>query len=255
MTKPGKIALQLYTLRQLAAEDLEGVLALAAEIGFIAVEPVDLYGMDPGRARAILDHLGLEVCSAHAPLPEGDAGRARMEQNAVLGATEVFCSLRPEDFASGESIQASAERFIAGASLAADHGIALGYHNHFWEFDHLVEGQLPYELFLAAVGDIALEIDLYWAQTGGVDAIELVRRLGGTVNHLHIKDGPCTVEADMVALGQGTMNIPAMLGASPARWHIVELDRCATDMVTAVRASYAYLVGNGLSEGRPTSPQ
>jgi len=34
-----------------------------------------------------------------------------------------------------------------------------------------------------------------------------------------------------------------------AEWHIVELDRCATDMMMAVANSYAYLVGEGLSRG------
>ena len=42
-----------------------------------------------------------------------------------------------------------------------------------------------------------------------------------------------------------------MLAASPtARWHIVELDRCATDMFDAVERSYDYLVGGGYSARR-----
>ena len=55
----------------------------------------------------------------------------------------------------------------------------------------------------------------------------------------------------MVAVGSGTLDIPAILSSAPtARWHIVELDRCATDMMTAVADSYRYLVDSGLTQGR-----
>jgi hypothetical protein len=33
-------------------------------------------------------------------------------------------------------------------------------------------------------------------------------------------------------------------------WLIVELDRCATDMMTALEQSFQYLAGQGLGRGR-----
>ena len=59
----------------------------------------------------------------------------------------------------------------------------------------------------------------------------------------------------MVAVGDGVVDIPGVLAASPAaRWHIVELDRCDTDMFEAVERSYDYLVGNGsLGAGRSST--
>jgi len=48
----------------------------------------------------------------------------------------------------------------------------------------------------------------------------------------------------MVAVGQGKMNIPAVIKAADPEvleWLIVELDACDTDMTTAVRESYEYL--------------
>jgi hypothetical protein len=36
------------------------------------------------------------------------------------------------------------------------------------------------------------------------------------------------------------------------RWHIVELDRCATDMFEAVEQSHRYLMELGLSAPRPS---
>jgi hypothetical protein len=55
----------------------------------------------------------------------------------------------------------------------------------------------------------------------------------------------------MVAVGQGALDYTRIIpAAAGAEWLIVELDRCATDMMAAVEASYHYLVEKGLGHGR-----
>ena len=104
---------------------------------------------------------------------------------------------------------------------------------------------------LVAPGVIA-EVDIYWAQVGGSDPKQLVAELGTRVGLLHVKDGPADEPKNpMVAVGDGVVDVPGVLAASPtARWHIVELDRCATDMFDAVERSFDYLVGGGYSRGK-----
>ena len=52
----------------------------------------------------------------------------------------------------------------------------------------------------------------------------------------------------MTAVGSGRMPVAEILAASPsATWHVVELDRCATDMLTAVGDSLAWLTAQGLA--------
>ena len=47
------------------------------------------------------------------------------------------------------------------------------------------------------------------------------------------------------------IDMPGVLAAArSATWHLVEFDRCDTDMFDAVERSYDYLVGNDLSRGR-----
>ena len=74
-------------------------------------------------------------------------------------------------------------------------------------------------------------------------------RLSDRVRYLHVKDGPVVNRDDfMTAVGSGRMPVAEILAASPsARWHVVELDRCATDMMTAVEDSLTWLVGQGLA--------
>jgi len=47
------------------------------------------------------------------------------------------------------------------------------------------------------------------------------------------------------------VDIPEVVaaGAGSTEWLVVELDRCATDMMEAVRTSYRYLIGKGLARG------
>jgi hypothetical protein len=55
----------------------------------------------------------------------------------------------------------------------------------------------------------------------------------------------------MVAVGQGALEYTRIIpAAAGAKWLIVELDRCATDMMTAVEESFHYLVEKGLGRGR-----
>ena len=115
-----------------------------------------------------------------------------------------------------------------------------------------MEDRLGFDVMLELVDPgVVFEVDTYWVQTGGQSAAELVKRLGDRAPLLHIKDGPATEKEPMVAVGQGVLDFPTIIpAATGAQWLIVELDRCATDMLDAVDESYRYLVGEGLAHGR-----
>lgn len=136
-------------------------------------------------------------------------------------------------------------------TAARAEGLTLFYHNHWWEYQP-VEGVYPYRLMVEQCDPtIAFEIDAYWVSTAGVDAVEVLKELGDRVTLLHVKDGPCNTQDPMLAVGQGSMDYHAIIpAAASAEWMIVELDRCATSMIDAVRASYDYLTREGLAHGR-----
>jgi sugar phosphate isomerase/epimerase len=89
-------------------------------------------------------------------------------------------------------------------------------------------------------------VDTYWAAVGGQDVPALLGRLGHRVRYLHVKDGPVTKDDPMTAVGAGRMPVAEILAAGrSAEWHVVELDRCATDIMSAVADSLAWLTGPG----------
>jgi sugar phosphate isomerase/epimerase len=244
-----RISIQMWTVRREVEQSLTGTLATLSSIGYKAVETAGLYGLSPAEMRAELADAGLELSSAHTPLPDKDAAEATFTELKELGAPSVFPSLRAEFFADDEAIGRAADAFNAVAPVAKSYGIELGYHNHWWEFGRGQDGKLAFDKFVERLApDVTLEVDTYWAQVAGVDAAELVRSLGDRVHYLHIKDGPIEQRGDNhTAVGDGKMDIDRVLGANSAvRWDIVELDGCEGDIWEKVRRSFEYLSARGL---------
>jgi sugar phosphate isomerase/epimerase len=254
MAKP--IALQLYTLREAAAKDgYEAVVRRVAEIGYAGVEPAGFPGSSLEAAAKLYKDLGLQVPSIHGKFPVGDDKNQSIETAQALGTKRIIAGIgRGDQWDTLDKIKAHCERINEAAANAAPHGISVGYHNHWWEFDTNVDGKPVYEHMLELLDpSVFFQIDTYWVTVGGKNVVDVIKQIGSRAPLLHIKDGPADKpESDMVAVGSGVMDWQAVMDASDstAEWHIVELDRCATDMYTAVADSFKYLTGKGYSRGK-----
>ena len=253
MSKVKPAALQLYSVRESLAADFEGTVRRVADIGYAGVEP---YGGMPGgltNAASLFRELDLEVCSSHVAFPDDANKDALLAAAEAFGLSRVVVSyLPPPEFETLDAIKRVCERLNRAGEFAQANSLSLGYHNHWWEFKQL-EGQATLDLMLAELDDaVFLQIDVYWAQVGGLDAVEVVKRVGERAPLIHLKDGPMNQDDAMLAVGAGGMPIAAIVEATAAtaEWHIVELDRCDTDMLQAVQDSYAYLTSNGLARGK-----
>jgi sugar phosphate isomerase/epimerase len=258
------LALQLYTVRDQLASGRKAVLEAIRGFGYGAVEPYDVL-TDPEALRADLDEAGLAVCAVHARALGEDAD-ALLDGAKTVGADTVIVPWAPpERFADADAVRSLARDLNEGAARAADRGLRFGYHNHAFELPP-VAGQLTGLEALADALDpaVLLEVDTYWAAVGGATPAgakagegvpALLGRLGDRVRYLHVKDGPVTKDDPMTAVGGGLMPVAEILAACPsAEWHVVELDRCATDVLTAVRDSLTWLTGHGLATAAPDNP-
>jgi len=245
------IALQLYTLREIAADDFEGMVRMVAEMGYVGVEPAGFPGSSPEAAGKLFRELGLDVPSAHTALPLGDAKNEVLDAVAAIGCPRIVTGKGPDDFNSLDKIKATCDLFNEANAAVKAAGLTFGIHNHWWEYTP-IDGVYPYQVMLERLDpSILFEIDTYWVQTGGCDVAEVLRKVGNRGSLLHIKDGPCVKTEPMTAVGAGVMDFPTILAAAGdvPQWLIVEQDRTAGDMVADVETSYAYLVGTGLARG------
>ncbi|NOL40411.1 sugar phosphate isomerase/epimerase [Kribbella sandramycini] len=235
----------MWSLHARAQQDLLGTLDHVAALGFTAVELYDLYGHPPSAVRAHLDNLGLELCSAHAPFPHGPEATAILDRYAELGADTLIWSLEPDEFSTPDDVRRGAARINEAVANAAPYNLRIGYHNHFAEFRNTFDDRPAYDLLLAELHPaVVLELDTYWAKTGGADPAALATALGPRLEYLHLKDGPAQGMNDyLVPYGEGVLDLPAVIHANPSvRWHIVELDRSQHELDALLRECRAYLV-------------
>ncbi len=239
------LSVQLYSLRD-QMSDPRAVLTKLAEIGYGAIEPYSPT-TDPAGFRAIADELGLKVSSTHAPVL-GEKRDEVLDAMATIGTdTVIVPATAPERWTDREGVEGVAAELNETAKHVAARGMRIGYHNHWWELENVVDGRPALEVFADALDpELILEVDIYWAAVGGVDVPDLLTRLGERVHLLHVKDGPATKGDPMTAVGGGVVPIKASLAAGKSvEWHVVELDECATDMVQALADSYAFLTAGG----------
>jgi sugar phosphate isomerase/epimerase len=246
------IGLQLYTLREAAKDGYEAVVRKVAEIGYAGVEPAGYPGTTAEAAGKLYKELGLKVPSIPARFPVGDVKNEVIETAQAVDTKRVIAGIgRGDKWDTLDKIKENCDLINEAAANVAAHGLSVGYHNHWWEFDTFVDGRPAYQ-HMAELLDpsVFFQIDTYWVKVGGKDTVSVIKELGNRVPLLHVKDGPADApESDMVAVGSGVMDWKSIFGARTVDWHIVELDRCATDMVTAVADSYRYLTGEGYSSG------
>lgn len=249
---PAPIALQLYTLREAMEHNFKKVIKQVAKMGYAGVEPAGFPGTTPEKAGKLFKQLGLEVPCAHLAAPVGEHRQYTLDAANALGTTRIVGGFGPDNFDTTDKIKASCDAFNEASAVAAENGMTFGIHNHWWEFLQ-VDDRYAYEIMLEHLApEVFFEVDVYWVQTAGPDPAAAVRQLGARAPILHIKDGPCDKDLPMTAVGEGQVDIPGVIeaGKDHTEWLIIELDRCATDMVEAVEKSYTYLVENGLGQGK-----
>jgi sugar phosphate isomerase/epimerase len=247
------IALQLYSVREQIVPEFDKTVRRVADIGYAGVEGAGEYGESPRAAANLFRELGLSVTSMH-PQPSLFEHTAQAIADAqTLGTNRIVCPWAdPERFATTADIRILCDELNRVNRDIRAAGLELHYHNH-WQECAEVEGKLAYRHMLDFLDpNIGFELDVYWAQTAGLDPAALVRELGKRAPLIHLKDGPATMDAAQTALGEGVVNIPAVLdaGRGTTEWWIVELDRCDTDMLEAVEKSLAYLADRGLANGK-----
>ncbi len=235
------IGLQLYSVRDALEKDYEGVIRKIAAMGYEGVETAGFPGTTPAAAANLFQSLNLKVAAAHSGLPLGDNKGAVLDTMAALGAKTVICAwLDPQKYFEAEDgIKAAADLLNEGNAVCRANGLTLAYHNHWFEYAQ-INGHYAADLLRERLdSDVQFEIDTYWVRVAGADPAQVIRQLGARAPYLHIKDGPLVREEPMVAVGEGKMDFGPILNAAQGnvKWLIVELDRCATDMLEAVQKS------------------
>lgn len=246
MTTVDNIAIQLYTVRELAAEDFAGTLKTIADIGYKAVELAGFYGNSAEEIRAITDELGLKVASAHIPATdfEADLGKVVSDLQTLGADWGVIPWISPEN-RSESALRAYGEQFNQYADTLASGGIKFGYHNHDFEFMEKAENGSSLFDMLVQVTDptkVMFELDAYWVSVGGLDPAEVLTQYSDRIKLVHLKDGFSNnlVRGGDVPFGEGDLDFGTFFAAADAagvEYYITEQDT-RVDVVPEITKSF-----------------
>jgi sugar phosphate isomerase/epimerase len=239
-----RVGLQLYTVRDLMAQDMERTLERVAAIGYREVEFAGYFGRAPKEIREMLDRFGLAAPAAHVDpkILAGDWDRIFADAK-VIGHDYVIVAWTPEEQRRTlEDYHRLAARFNRAGIAARHEGLTFAYHNHDFEFVP-IERQVPYEILLDETDTKAVkfELDLFWARKAGRDPRGLFARWPKRFRCAHVKD--MTSDGRMVDVGAGDTDWRPLLDAcrdAGIDHFFVEHDD-PVDSIWSATASYRYL--------------
>lgn len=221
------IAVQVYSVRQIAEKDTAGVLARIGKLGYQGVEFAGYYGHSAQDIRKILDDNGLKAAGTHIGLETmlGDNLAKTTEFNHVIGNKNLIVPGVAAKYRS--SIQAwkdTGKIFSEIAAKVKPEGFTVGYHNHSLEFEKM-EGQVPlYAFYDAASPDVKVQLDIGHAARAGADPVEVIKRYKGRIVSVHIKE--YLNDSAEPALGEGIIKwkdvFKALEASHGLEWYISE---------------------------------
>ena len=248
---PGLISIQLYTLRSIMKGDgVDATFEALADYGYTKVELAGLYGRTPEAMRAYLDELGITPSSSH----DGISGSPAALQAKIAGAVtlgQAYLNVPYLASSVADDWRRWADQMNAEASVAQKAGIKYGYHNHAHEFTTDLGGGLtPWDIFTTRLDPelVHLEVDLYWAVTGGVGvgaadpvqfAIDVIRDAPQQVLEYHVKDRDAA--GGFADLGTGTIDFARIFDAHPVKLYAVENDQPDVTPLQTAEVGYNYL--------------
>ena len=235
------IGIQLYSVRQQMAEDLNSALAAVSSAGYTEVEAAALPKKSATEIRAALDSANLRCVSAHHSFADL---HARFDEiiayDKQLGVRFIICSSpgyrtpSAAGMSNGPKLftlddwHYNAEQFNVMGEKTAQSNIQFGYHNHIREFAP-IEGKIPYMelLQLTDPKKVTFELDCGWAVVAGMKPVEILKNNPYRVYMLHVKDfkfppdySPESHDAKVTELGQGTIDYHPIFAQAAKTQHI-----------------------------------
>ena len=242
-----RIGLVGFTVRATMPTDAEGTLGALAGCGFQNIEPSgrvgNFYGYTSAELAPLTDAAGLAV-------PSLGVSQSDLENNldGVIAEAQAIGAEYVRISGSSSWTLADFSRTAAilnevGATLQ-ENGITVAYHNHGWEFETVENGVSGYDVLVRETDPelVTMELDVYWAASAGVGAVELFNTYPGRFELLHLKDR--AADGGFADVGEGTIDFAEIFAnASLAGVHygFTEHDQPSPDGVTSACTSIGNL--------------
>ena len=221
------IAVQLYSVRTLCAQDLPGTVAGVAKLGYQGVEFAGYYKRSAQELRKLLDDNGLKCCGTHTGIDTllGDNLAKTIEFSKTLGNIHLIVPGLPEKYRnSANAWRETAKVFNEISEKAKPQGMRVGYHNHSIEFKAL-DGQIPWDVFFGNTNkDVVMQLDIGHIVHGGGDPVKVLKQYRGRAKTVHVKEYSSTKKDAIVGEGEVKWKevLPLCEKIGGTEWYIIE---------------------------------
>lgn len=252
------VGLQLYSLRDTIFKNTEGVIAEVGKMGYKFVEAAGynngkFYNMEPADFKALCEKNGLQFLGSHTGQNAPDSARwdstmmwwdKAIEAHAAAGVKYIVQPWMGDTaYKSIDGLKLYCKYFNAVGEKCNAKGIRFGYHNHDGEFRKLaVEGGdsvVIYDFLLqnTDAAKVAMQLDLYWINHGGADALSYFEKYPGRFEFYHVKD-----KEELGASGEIDFK-PFFDNADKAgmKYYIVEVEQYNFPPIESVAKSLEFL--------------
>ncbi len=224
----GRIGLQLYTVRQEAATDFLGTIRKVAGIGYEGVEFDRYFGTPAHVLKRTLDETGLAAAGSTVRWPVLENGlEASIEYCRLIGSPAIVCPWIDAGMRQSlDGFKKIVDSFHSFGAMCADNGIRFLHHIHGFEFEPIGGTCLMDYLLDHLDPKLAnFEVDVYWVEHAGVDAVQFMQRHAERCPYIHFKDTRDKKNFHDTEVGEGAIDMPSIMGlgkAHQAEWFIVE---------------------------------
>lgn len=247
-----KLAVQLFTVRDLFAQDSKKTLQAVKDIGYSAVEFGGLGHWKAEDIRAQLDEIGLKAVGAHMLVERLENELSTVITEAkTLGLEYVTCPWLPPERRNAEDYRNLVPILKNAAEACNSNGFTFCYHHHDFELAPVFGSTTALE-FLAQELDsslLKLEIDVYWAAVAGLNPVAFLEQYAGRVPLVHLKDMTKDSARTFAEVGTGSLDIAGILETAKrigVAWGIVEQDVCQRPPLESLEISFNTLKKLGM---------
>ena len=237
-----EFGIQIFSVRDKFknVEDTKEALIALGEMGYSTIQTAGTYPyIEPQLFARYVREAGLTVCGTHYPFEniENDI-EGTIAYHEVLGTKNIGIGDMPKEFLESEKKTLEfIERYNKLAKIYSARGFKLTYHNHNFEFVKFESGKTIFDLLIEGLDreNVSFVLDTFWCQYAGIDVRDMIERLSGRIDILHLKE----MTADrsnidkypypMVAIGEGNMNFAGIIKTAEragVTYFVVEDDRC-----------------------------
>lgn len=223
----GPVGLQLYSLRDTFAQDVEKGFKTAESLGFGYVELAGRYNLEIDQMVEKLKEHHLIPIAGHWDYNLFKNNPVAVAKEAkALGLKYAGVAWIPHngDFDEAD-VNEAAEVFNKAGKVLAEYGLKFYYHNHGYEFLPAGNGKTMFDLLVERTDPkfVSFQMDVLWTVFPGQDAAALLRKYPDRWSLFHLKDlkkgvkgnnsGGTSVENDVV-LGSGQVPYVEVLKAA-----------------------------------------